>query len=214
MTDCANDTMRDLLPLLAHDVLDEAKLARVREHVATCAACTLELQLLTSAAAIFAAATPVIDTSAILAKLPTASTVHVAHVAHVADLAPSAPSARPLLTVERGARSANQSISASRRTPRYAIAAAASLLLMVTLSVAVLRSIFSGAPAAVDIAVDSGLPATPTVPVDLVGAEGLRDLGADELQTLLAELETMTATVSAEPSSTRTSSVGATTGGE
>ena len=211
MTDCANDTMRDLLPLLAHDALDEAELAGVREHVATCASCTLELQLLTSAAAIFAAATPLIDTAAILAKLPTPGT---APLTHLADLAPSAPPVRPLLTVERGARLAHQSISASRRTPRYAIAAAASLLLMVTLSVAVLRPIFSGAPAAVDIAVDSGLPATPTVPVDLVGAEGLRDLGADELQTLLAELETMTATVSAEPSSTRTSSVGATTGGE
>ena len=192
MTNCPNETMRDLLPLLAHDALEGSEAELVRAHVASCAACSAELQLLERAAALFSAATPAIDTGAILAKLPTA------------------PSVRPTLRVEQGSLAARR----PSRVPRYALAAAASLLLMATISVTVLRPIFTGTNAGVDTAsVDTGAVGTAPVasattstaaePVAIVGGTELSDLGVDELTQLLNELDQMDANVAAEPRSLR-----------
>lgn len=180
MTECGNETMRDQLPLLAQGALVGEVAARVRAHVAACAACAAELRILEQAGAIFAAATPSVDTAAIVRVLPTAR------------------GARPALTLERGQ-------PRRLRLPRYALAAAASILLVATISLnAVLRSF--NAPTGgtdVDIVVDSGIRAAAAVPVDLLGADALQELGTDELATLLAELETMEATVAAEPNTIR-----------
>lgn len=46
MTDCMNAEIRDLLPDVLHGSLSPADQARVAEHVAACAECTAELQLL------------------------------------------------------------------------------------------------------------------------------------------------------------------------
>ncbi len=190
MTDCLNETMRDQLPLLAHEALDGAEAAAVQAHVATCAACAAELRTLTAAATLFAAATPHVDTAAILAKLP------------------PAPTARPALRLEPSAKV----VRTAYRLPRYALAAAASLLLMVTLSLTVLRPIFQGGTATVDVAqVDSGIvdaapvTHTPAVaePVASVGGTELKDLGVDELTQLLDELDRMELNVAAEPRSMR-----------
>lgn len=180
MTDCGNETMRDLLPLLARGALAGEAAARVRGHVAGCASCASELAILEAAGALFAAATPAVDTAAILRALPTP------------------PALRPALRLERAA-------PRRVRLPRYALAAAASILLVATLSLnAVLRT-FSGPGTGtdVDIAVDSGIRQLVAAPVDILGADALQDLGADELATLLAELETMEATVAAEPHTLR-----------
>jgi anti-sigma factor RsiW len=193
MTNCDNETMRDLLPLLAHDALDGEEANAVRAHVATCDACAAELQAITAAATLFAAATPTIDTAAILAKLP------------------AAPTARPALRLEPAAKSSRSTF----RMPRYALAAAASVMLMVTLSLPVLRPIFFGATAGVDTTVvstgvvDSATPATaPSVPATVepvasLGGTELKDLGVDELTQLLSELDQMEATIAAEPRSMR-----------
>ncbi len=190
MTDCLNETMRDRLPLLAHDALDGAEAAAVGAHVSECPSCAAELRVLTSAAALFAAATPSIDSAAILAKLP------------------PAPVARPTLRLEPMERPPRSGF----RLPRYALAAAASLMLMVTLSLTVLRPIFLGETPTVDVAhldtgaVDAGaLAASPTVvePMASVGGTALKDLGVDELTQLLDELDRMEANIAAEPRNMR-----------
>ena len=48
MTQCTRDDMRDLLPDLLHDRLDAATRAEVTRHVAACAECEAELELLRS----------------------------------------------------------------------------------------------------------------------------------------------------------------------
>jgi hypothetical protein len=183
MTDCVNETMRDLLPLLAHDALEAGEVARVRAHVAGCSACAQELAMLVHAQAVFAAATPRVDHAAILAKL-----------SRPGAPASAALEARPVLTVSRAPRRAFG-------LPRYALAAAAALVLVATLSLTVLRTAyFGGAPVGVDVAsVDSGPPGAPTIPVDILGGDDLADFDADELAALLAELDRMEATIAAEP---------------
>lgn len=174
-TDCTNETMRDRLPMLAAGALGASEAAALRGHLAGCAACREELAVLETAGRVFAAATPVIDTAAVLAKLP------------------AAPGARPALRL----------VPASRRTfglPRYALAAAASLTLVATLSFAVLRDRSGGGSVGVDIASDSSLPGAPSVPVAMLGGGDLADLSAAELRALLAELDDIEATVAAEPS--------------
>lgn len=190
MTNCENETMRDLLPLLAHDALTGEEAAALQAHLTMCASCADELRTLTAAAALFAAATPRVDTAAILAKLP------------------AAPAARPVLRLEPAAKPAR----ASFRMPRYALAAAASVMLMVTLSLTVLRPIFFGVTPTVDLAqVDTGnvdvavQPTAPAAvePVASVGGTEFKDLGVDELTQLLNELDQMEATIAAEPRSMR-----------
>ncbi len=171
MTECGKDTLRDQLPLLARDALAAEAAARVRAHVAGCAACAAELAVLERAGALFTAVTPAVDTAAILRALPTP------------------PGARPVLTVQRGGRR-------QARIPQYVLAAAASLVLVATLALPTIRSVFNGGPVVV---VDSGIPSVPTVPVDLVGGANLSDLGVDELTALLAELDRFDGTVAVEP---------------
>lgn len=190
MTNCENETMRDLLPLLAHDALDGAEATAVRAHVASCASCEAELRLIVAAVTLYAAATPSIDTAAIVAKLPTA------------------PVARPALRLEASPKPSRSTF----RMPRYVLAAAASVMLMVTLSLTVLRPIFFGATPSVDSAqVDSSgaEPAAPVAaptagePVASLGGTEFKDLGVDELTQLLNELDKMEATIAAEPRSMR-----------
>jgi hypothetical protein len=174
MTECTNATMRDLLPALAHDALAADEAARVQAHVAGCASCVAELSIIMAAGKIFAQATPAVDRDAILAKLG------------------STGSPTPVLSIDRRPR---------RRfaMPRYAIAAAASLLIVATLA---LPGVLSNGENGKVVIVDS-MPLSTTVPVAMLGASSLGDLGSDELEALLAELETMEATVSAEPPSYR-----------
>ena len=49
------------------------------------------------------------------------------------------------------------------------------------------------------MAITTAVPGTPAVPVAIVGGTELADLGASELEALLAELDRMEATVAAEP---------------
>jgi hypothetical protein len=131
--------------------------------------------VLRAAARVFAAATPKVDTAAIVRAIPTADR--------------AGPAAK-LRLVPR---------SRGRWMPREYLAAAASLLLVGVLSLAVVRGYFvderSGG-GAIDLGVVAG---SSTVPVDLVGGTELAGLGADELTALLAELESMEATIAAEP---------------
>ncbi len=198
MRNCENETMRDQLPMLAHGTLAPAEAAALRAHMADCEACAAELELLTRSARLFASATPHVDVAAIVAKLP---------------MPPAA--ARPALRVEQGgARTAVRTRSA---VPRYAMAAAASLVLVATLSFAALKGRVFGGMAGSEIVPDtagdvrgtSGTPgqtgseagteAVNTPPVALVGGAELDGLGEQQLETLLQELDRLEATVAADP---------------
>lgn len=169
-----NEALRDQLPLLAHGELSAPAAASVRAHVASCAECAAELAVIERAAQMFASATPRVDTAAILAKLP------------------AAPGARPVLTVSRGTPQAF-------RVPRYALAAAASLVLVATLSLGAIRDSLFGDGTKTPVMVDTGMLVVATAPTALVGGHELDDFNADELESLLSELDQLEATVAAEP---------------
>jgi anti-sigma factor RsiW len=70
MTDCPNGEIRDQLPDYVHDRLSAADRARVAAHVASCAVCAAEVELLAAARRVLTAAAPRIDTARIVAALP------------------------------------------------------------------------------------------------------------------------------------------------
>lgn len=69
MTDCPNAAVRDLLPDVLHDRLDEATRAMVEAHVDDCAECREELALLRGMAGVLRYA-PRLDLTAISAAIP------------------------------------------------------------------------------------------------------------------------------------------------
>ena len=210
MTECLNEDLRDLLPMLAHGALPAAEAARVRAHVATCAACTAELSTLESIRQVLSARAPQVDVSAI-AMAVTAATSRGTPVLRVVP--GDAPAVKPSST--------SATPAAPRRgwVPRHYVAAAASILVVVSLSIPLLKpdSPMDAGPAVMPTAsgpatispIDTPEVATPgAVPAaaaseGLVVADGLSDLSDDDLESLLKELETLEATVSAEPGTLR-----------
>lgn len=170
MRECQEKDLQDALPLMARGMLAASEAARVRAHVATCAACAEELALLERAGRLFDTATPRVDVAAIVAKLPE-------------------PVQRPKLELVRA--------TPRRAVPRYIWAAAASLTLVATLSFPALKDrVFGGSRGTTP---DSGVLRIASVPVGLVGGAELSDLGSTELEFLLDELDRMELTVAAEP---------------
>lgn len=211
MTECLNEDLRDLLPLLAHGSLPAAEAARVRAHVAACAACTAELSTLESIRQVLSARAPQVDVSAI-AMAVTAATSRGTPVLRVVP--GDAPAAKAT------AKPSGSAAPARRRwVPRHYIAAAASILVVVSLSIPLLRpdapvrSEPTAGPTVAGPAVASPIDtpevvmqnAVPAAAVSegLVVADGLADLSDDDLESLLKELETLEATVSAEPGTLR-----------
>ena len=70
MSECSRPEMRDRLPDLIHDRLDAAARAEVVAHVAGCAVCNAELELLRQAHAVLVARTPRVDVAKIVSALP------------------------------------------------------------------------------------------------------------------------------------------------
>lgn len=187
MTDCPNGELRDLLPLLAHDALDAAEAARVREHVATCAECRAELALLDAVRAQAVAATPIVSFSAILAGVQRAT---------AGDTAGSAN------------RGVLRALSAKRRSawvPQRYAAAAASLVLVASVSLAVVGRTWFGGGDPTQSSADSVMSAAASVVAGggLSVPGGLSEYDTDELNALLSALDAMEATVEAEPVSFR-----------
>lgn len=189
MTDCLNETMRDRLPELANGLLPAAEAGEVRAHAAGCAACAAELAALETARLVLMARTPRLDLAAITRAVTTPA---------------------PALRVERGGAARPANASPVRPTvwrSRQFLAAAASLLIVASLSIPVLSRIGDGETAIVPpdtvaaVTVDS--PAAVPAPSAFAVSEGLGDLSSDDLSTLLAELDRVEATVTAEPASLR-----------
>jgi anti-sigma factor RsiW len=176
--------MRDLLPLLAHGSLASADAGRLRAHLGECAACAAELALLEGSRHVLMAMTPQVDTAAIVRHL-------------------SAPA---LTVVPGGARRRSVQDAWWRRVPRQYVAAAASLLIVASLSLPLLKGAFDTDRGTV--APDSSIgPVSGTaealVPTGLTVGDGLTDLSDADLTALLAELETVQATIAAEPTAMR-----------
>jgi len=70
MNDCANADVRDLLPELLHGRLDEATRAGVEAHLAVCADCRAELELLRAAGRALSYPPVAVDVQRIVAALP------------------------------------------------------------------------------------------------------------------------------------------------
>lgn len=70
MNDCPNAEIRDRLPELLHDRLDESARAAVSAHVGTCADCREELELLRGMHGMLIARTPRVDVAFVVAALP------------------------------------------------------------------------------------------------------------------------------------------------
>ena len=70
MRDCPNAEMRDQLPAYVHGRLDASARAAVEAHLAGCADCAAEIELLQSLAVALSAKLPVIDSRRIVAALP------------------------------------------------------------------------------------------------------------------------------------------------
>src|SRR5947209_7568668 len=70
MTDCPDAEIRDRLPDLLHDRLDASTRAAVEAHVAGCADCRAELELLRGIQSAHVVRTPRVNVNAIVAALP------------------------------------------------------------------------------------------------------------------------------------------------
>lgn len=192
MTECLNEEMRDLLPLLAHGSLAAVEADRVRAHAAGCAACAAELAVLETSRLVLQASAPRVDVTAIAQAVNRSSAV-----------------AAPVLRVERGGASSAAAIA--RRSvwrSRQLLAAAASLLIVASVSLRLLdrtpRS--DEGPAATDASVvSSTVPVAASVAVggELSVGDALVDLTSDDLSALLSELEGFDGKITLEPAAMR-----------
>ena len=70
MTDCPNVEMRDRLPDLANDTLEPAMREVVLIHLAECAPCTAEIEILRTTRLMLVTATPRVNVAGIVSALP------------------------------------------------------------------------------------------------------------------------------------------------
>ncbi|MCE9601513.1 MAG: zf-HC2 domain-containing protein [Gemmatimonadetes bacterium] len=194
MTECLNEEMRDLLPLLAHGSLEAAEAERVRMHSAGCAECAAELAVLETSRLVLRASAPRVDVAAIAAAVGQSA---------------AGASAAPVLRVERGG--AKPVAAVARRSvwrSRQLLAAAASLLIVASLSLRLLDRTPSSneGPSAPDTA--TVIATDPAPPAAAAGSElsvgdALVDLTSDDLSALLTELEGFDGKITIEPAAMR-----------
>ena len=192
MTECLNEEMRDLLPLLAHGSLAAAEADRVRAHVTVCASCAAELAVLETSRLVLRASAPRVDVAAIAQAVSRSSTV-----------------AAPVLRLERGGAPAAPAVA--RRSiwrSRQLLAAAASLVIVASLSLRLLDRTPTAdeGPSATDTTVVIGIdPALASAAVggELSVGDALVDLTSDDLSALLSELEGFDGKITLEPATMR-----------
>jgi Putative zinc-finger len=178
MSDCQNVEIRELLPDLLHGRLSAPARQRVEAHLAECQDCADELSLLRSVRAAFERV-PAMDTAAIVRALPL-----------------------PNRRVAGG-------IWGHRTALR--IAAAVSFISLGGISLAVARSFFGPKPTImqVDTAMRASLPGDTNESTVLVNtstttpvisfAGGVSDLGAEDIEALITDIESIEAAPLPEP---------------
>jgi anti-sigma factor RsiW len=196
MRDCENAEIRDRLPDLLHGRLDGPARSEALAHLAACADCATELDLLRSVNAACAAATPAVDVGRI-----------------VDAIVPPGP------TMRRASRPDVRRVSWRRRVGTgvsLALAAGLGALVMLRQDVVPTSTVTPGAPAversalvpapAVGAPAASAAPARATSPTaaqpaerELAVDESLGDISDGALLALLNEIETLEAVQVAEP---------------
>jgi len=198
MNDCMNAEIRDQLPDLVHDRLDASRRGAILAHVASCADCRDEIELLRVARAMFDRQTPRVDVNYVVNALPLAK-----------PRAVRVERRRPLWSDWR-------------------VAAAVTLLIVGGSSVAVLNQQRGGSaavraslPASLPVAIvparlDSTASSTPRAAAPVpktepapnavvasgdqeIGSSRLSDLTEQQLQTLLDEIDELQATPITDP---------------
>lgn len=193
MTDCENVEVRELLPELLHGMLSARERATVERHLASCVACTSELELLGRVRTLMAQA-PAVDVGRVSAALSAARR----------------PASPPLVAIT--AASPRERLARSRVRPWQAIAAA--MLLVVGLTAAGLTALRQTADSPVSsqtVVAPAGKATTETPPVAVVAVETTGDASAlslggvlsaltdAELEEMITELDDLAALPATEP---------------
>ncbi|MBL0890746.1 MAG: zf-HC2 domain-containing protein [Gemmatimonadaceae bacterium] len=214
MTECRSPELQDLLPDYAAELLDEAQMARVAEHVASCAPCADDLELLR----VVQRVRPVVampDVARIVAALPAPR----GHAVPAPAVSPRAePVVRDISTAPSMRRPLNRPRRVSDGVPSLRIAAVLGVLLAGAASVIVARQgvrAFDGSNAATVAAAESvmtisSLPDGESLAVALPSVDlpapdvsvSYGDLGNytdEELQRMLDRLEAWDGAPNTEP---------------
>jgi anti-sigma factor RsiW len=218
MRECENEDLQDALPEFAAGRLAGAERARVAEHVAGCAECAAEVEMLRVARQVITQDAPPADVERIVAMLPAPP-----QLAQPAPEPAPEPAGRPALVLSgtgTAARAAGSHGKRAARGPGYRpvwsgwrIAAAVSVIAIGGLSVAVLRDLAGahGDPVTVPAVVaTSGAGSAGSIPEadteniaasdpGLAVGGGLADLSEGEMEGLLKDLDGIEASPSGEP---------------
>jgi anti-sigma factor RsiW len=207
MRECENEDLRDALPGYVAGRLAGPDRARVAEHIAGCAACAAEAELLRVTHRVMTQDAPQIDTGRIIAALPAPPRAATGPVLVRSDaalastgVASEGRAVRPVVQRPARARGFRPLLTGWR------IAAAISMVAVGGLSVAVIRDLRAPrAPAAVQ-AVVASMPAPAGDTEQIAAAEpglalgsGLSDLSDVEMEGLLKDLDAIEASPSDEP---------------
>lgn len=209
MRECENEDLRDALPGYVAGRLAGPDRARVAEHIAGCADCAAEVELLRVAHQVMMQDAPRVDAGRIVAALPAPPRAVTGPVLVRSDagIGSAGRATRPV--VQRPAR-------ASGFRPMWTgwrIAAAVSTIALGGLSVAVLRDLSVSrrgqitVPAVVASATTQRAPATPGGDTEHIASAdagmalggGLSDLSDVEMEGLLKDLDGIEASPSDEP---------------
>lgn len=200
MNDCPNAEIRDRLPDLLHEHLDAGARAQVMAHVERCADCRAELALLREARSLLATA-PLVDVGRIVRALPSPAAARLARVstrsrrldwrvaASIAALALGGVSIGTYATIGKGVHEAT--VAPIAGAPRLPLVDSGALPPHVQTTVAM-------AAGSTAFGTTAGARAAVT---ELATGDGLNDMSASDLQTLLSDIEHMQPVPAAEPDS-------------
>lgn len=214
MNDCVNAEYRDQLPALLHNRLGAAERDALVAHIAGCVDCDEELALLRTLQGMFADATPRVSTASIVSALPAPPLIaqslpagvlpfrqRVARridwrvAAAIGVLAVGGSSFALARRAEPGAAAtASRAVAVAGPTvvPAAPTVTDSQAMTVATAAVPV-------AAAATPVRVASGPATTNVSDAELSMTGRLDDLSAEQLQTLLGEIDNLQATPIAEP---------------
>jgi hypothetical protein len=228
MNDCGSAEIRDQLPDLLHERLDEAARALVIAHLSTCIDCDEELRLLRDVLGMMESRTPRIDLTTIVSALPkppiaaasiavtpnaaTSNVISIAsrrrrwsdwRVAAAVTLLVAGGSSAVLLN--RNAPQSRVVATAPAATPSEAAASAGSASTSAGQSVTGTPTVADAAAASTNGSAEASTPGTmaaaddPAVAADLGNGNRLGDLSEQQLQTLLNEIDKLPAVPVTDP---------------
>lgn len=203
MNDCVNAEYRDQLPALLHDRLAGRELAALAAHLDGCVDCREELELLRELQGMFARATPTVSTTSIVAALPEPPLPAgvLPFRQRVSRRVNWRVAAAAVLLIAGGGSFA---LWAGGHAPNAA-EAVRSATNVPSLPAAV--AVAAATPQSAPIQSAEAPAATPTTSARATDAElsmtgRLDDLSAEQLQSLLGEIDNLQATTIAEPEPT------------